>query len=105
VADLTITSGARRAALGLLILVLLVGGGNLWASFDLTRGVQRTDAAQVASCQAANTARAQQVQLWDYILGLSAGKPQTAQQQKTAARFRAYLGTVFKSRDCSHLPR
>ena len=104
-ADLTITRGARRAALGLLILVLLVGGGNLWASFDLTRGVQRADAAQVALCEAGNTARAQQVQLWDYILGLSAGRPQTAQQQKTAVRFRAYLSTVFKPHDCSHLPR
>ena len=31
--DLTITRGARRAALALLILVFLTGGGNLWASW------------------------------------------------------------------------
>jgi hypothetical protein len=33
-ADLTITRGARLAAVGLLILTLLVGAGNLWASWD-----------------------------------------------------------------------
>lgn len=32
-ADLTITRGARRAAIGLLVLTLIVGGGNLWASY------------------------------------------------------------------------
>jgi hypothetical protein len=48
VADLTITRGARLAAIGLLILTLLTGAGNLWASLDLTRGVQQ-DAA--SSCR------------------------------------------------------
>lgn len=33
-ADVTITRGARLAATGLLILTLLVGAGNLWASWD-----------------------------------------------------------------------
>lgn len=46
--DLTISRGAKRAAIGLLILVLLVGGGNLWASWDETRGVQR---AAASSCR------------------------------------------------------
>ena len=30
--DVTITSGARLAGFGLLILTLIVGGGNLWAT-------------------------------------------------------------------------
>lgn len=47
-ASVTITRGARRAAAGLLVLTLLVGAGNLWASWDLTRGVQH-DAA--SSCR------------------------------------------------------
>jgi hypothetical protein len=47
-ADLTITRGARRAALGLIALTLLVGGGNLWASWDEARGVQH---AAASSCR------------------------------------------------------
>jgi hypothetical protein len=34
-----ISAGARRAASGLLFLVLVVGGGNLWASWNETHAV------------------------------------------------------------------
>lgn len=47
-ADLTISRGAKRAAIGLLILTLLVGGGNLWASWNEERGVQQ---AAASSCK------------------------------------------------------
>jgi hypothetical protein len=38
--DITITRGARLAALGLLFLTLVVGGGNLWASFQINHSAQ-----------------------------------------------------------------
>jgi len=47
-ADLTTTRSARLAAAGLLILTLLVGAGNLWASWDETRSVQH---AAASSCR------------------------------------------------------
>lgn len=46
--DLTITRGARRAAIGLLILTLLVGAGNLWASWNEERGTRH---AAASSCR------------------------------------------------------
>ena len=47
-ADLAISRGARRAAAGMLALMLLVGAGNLLASWDEARGVQH---AAASSCR------------------------------------------------------
>lgn len=38
--DVTITSGARLAGFGLLILTLIVGGGNLWATHSEIHAAQ-----------------------------------------------------------------
>lgn len=46
--DLAISRGAKRAAIGLLILTLLTGAGNLLASWDEARGVQQ---AAASSCR------------------------------------------------------
>ena len=54
-------------------------------------------------CESSNIARAQQVDLWDYVLGLSSGKPQTAQEKKNVAAFRHHLSVIFAPRDCSHV--
>jgi hypothetical protein len=100
------TAGARRASIALLLLVLLVGAGNLWASFDLTRGLQRTDTGQQALCQATNASRTQQIQLWDYLLALPpapGAAKRTAAQDRQIAAFRIYIGKVFAVRDCSRL--
>jgi hypothetical protein len=71
-------------------------------------------ASNQALCQASNTARAQQVGLWTYLIDLSLAsnpKPvtaaQKAQQAKSAAllaRFERHLKVVFAPRDCAHLP-
>ena len=49
--EVTISKGARRAGAGLLTLVLIVGGGNLWATYALNNstkaGEQRQAAAQI----------------------------------------------------------
>ena len=44
----TITRGARRAAVGLLVLTLITGAGNLLASWNEARGVQH---AAASSCR------------------------------------------------------
>jgi hypothetical protein len=64
--------------------------------------IQRTSASNLALCQAGNVARHQQIDLWDFLLGL--GKPpQTAQERKTVTEFKAHLADIYAPRDCAHL--
>ena len=56
-----------------------------------------------ALCLSSNIARAQQVDLWDYIIGLNKVRPQTAQQQENTARFETHLHVLFAPRNFAHL--
>lgn len=49
--SVTITRGMRRAALGLLVLILIVGGGNLWATFEVNSATKTAEARQAAAAQ------------------------------------------------------
>jgi hypothetical protein len=62
----------------------------------------------ISACQQANVARAENAQLWDYVIRLGGQSPprpgQTrAQQLKGLARFRAYVHHVFAPRDCRRI--
>ncbi len=71
---------------------------------DAASSAAASSQAQMALCQASNVARAQQVELWDYVIGLSAAKkPQTASQRQTTVAFAAHLRKLFAPRDCAHL--
>lgn len=48
-----ISAGARRAAVALLFLVLLVGGGNLWATYAQVHAYKASQAREQAQQQAA----------------------------------------------------
>jgi hypothetical protein len=52
-------------------------------------------------CESGNVARAQQVDLWNFAIGLGAGH-RTAQQQEATAKFEAHLRTLFAARNCGH---
>ena len=54
----------------------------------------------VTTCVSGNTARAEETQLWGYVLSPSVTQPQTVAQQKRVTAFRAYVGKVFAPRDC-----
>ena len=57
-------------------------------------------------CLSSNVARAQSIELWDYLLALPAAKgtpPPSAQQKKRVAEFRAFLDKVYAARDCTHV--
>ena len=57
-------------------------------------------------CQSSNVARAQSIELWDYLLALPPAKgaaPPSAQQKERAAAFRAFLDKVYQPRDCAHV--
>lgn len=71
-------------------------------SVHAVQSADNARAGQVALCQAGNVSRAQQVQLWDYILAIS-GQPKTAEQRTRANAFRAYLARDFAPRNCAAL--
>lgn len=53
-------------------------------------------------CESSNIARAQQIDLWNFAIGLGKGKPQTAQQKENTAKFETHLHVLFAPRNCSH---
>jgi hypothetical protein len=67
----------------------------------------RTAATAVAQsnrnlCLSANASRAQQVELWDYILSL-AQPPATPAARERIAEFKAHLEAIFAPRDCANV--
>lgn len=110
------TSGARHAVVFLFLLSLVLAGAN--GAFTLNQvghasatartaamAAQRAasaEATQLALCQATNTARAQQIDLWDFLIRLSK-PPATAQGRALIAEFVAHLHQVFAPRDCATL--
>ena len=72
-------------------------------SVHATQTASSASASNLALCQSSNVARAQQVELWDFVLSLSSGKPQTARQEKNVAEFRQHLEAIFAPRDCGHV--
>lgn len=111
------TRGARHAVIVLFCLTLALAGANLLftahyvtstvrASQKATAASQEAAAAaaaQVAACHAANTARAEQTDLWTFIIRISK-PPGTARQRKVLAEFERHLSVVFAPRNCA-LPR
>jgi hypothetical protein len=74
-------------------------------SVHAVQSADNANSAQLALCQAGNVARDQQVQLWEYVLHLSAGKHQTAAQKQVAATFDHHLHVLFAPRNCAVLGR
>jgi hypothetical protein len=88
------------------VVVLLLTAGVVINFVQASRAsdlAKQVHAAQVSTCQQSNVTRAQQLQIWDYVLAVPQPTPPTAEQQKIRADFRAYVHRVFAPRDCSHL--
>ena len=63
-------------------------------------------ASQVQTCLASNVTRAQNAQLWDFVVDLaekSTTAPQTPQRRAQLTAFRAEIQRVFAPRDCSKI--
>ena len=84
-----------------LLTIGLAAAGAL--SVHAAQAANSVSASNRALCQSSNVARAQQVDLWDFVLSLPSGKPQTAQQKKNVTAFRHHLDAIFAPRDCSHI--
>jgi hypothetical protein len=71
---------------------------------DASAAAEHASASNTALCQASNTSRAQQIDLWNFLLSL--GKPPaTAAERKVISGFRAYLDRDFAPRNCAALGR
>jgi hypothetical protein len=55
------------------------------------------------SCEASNEGRANNRQLWEYILNLPPLEPPTPEREKRIADFRAFVDETFAPRDCDAL--
>lgn len=61
-----------------------------------------TQQSNLALCESGNHSRAQQIEIWNYVLSL--GKPpRTAQQRKVVAEFEGHLHVIFAPRNCAHI--
>lgn len=85
----------------LLTLAVFLAGG---IGVNAIQKASDANSAQLALCQAGNVSRAQQIDLWDYVLSLSK-PPQTAEQRAVVAKFEQHLHQVFAPRDCQKLGR
>lgn len=87
-------------AFDIVLTVLLTLSGGI--AVHAVQTATRADSAQLALCRAGNTARAQQAELWDYLISLSK-PPRTAQGRRLVGEFEHHLRVVFAPRDCARL--
>jgi uncharacterized protein YgbK (DUF1537 family) len=66
-----------------------------------TSSAAQTQQSQHTACLSGNNARATEIQLWNYILGLVSQTPQTPAQLSEVDQLRRYLASTFAPRNCS----
>jgi len=112
----------RAVAVLFLVMLALIAAGYLFLAHEVTsvtaadrkatvaareaavaaRKAARSSASQMALCQASNTARMEQVGLWEYVIRQSP-RPRDAAGRARVARFERHLLVIFAPRDCAHL--
>jgi hypothetical protein len=93
---------ALDVILTVVVALLAVQARNASATANETR------AASVAACQSTNVARAENEQLWDYVLTLFAPRPgetaaEAARGEQALASLRAHVTQTFEPRNCEQL--
>ena len=102
---------ARNQASALAILVMSITVclvGSYWLSLYAIHRASVNTVNVVQLCQSGNEARAEQRQLWNYIIAISQPPPhQTPAEKADHARrlllFEAKLNKTFAPRDCTHI--
>jgi len=99
----------RYSVVFLLVLSLLLAAGNYLLSASAVRHASANRVSITQLCQAGNEARAQQVQLWVYLIALSPPPHENAAalaaRQKLIRQFLAYVHAVFAPRNCGALQK
>lgn len=100
------TPGARHAAVFLFILSLFLAAGNFLFTSNLVHRSAAATASVTQLCQSGNEFRAEQVQLWEFLISVSRPPPHETpamktQREKVTRLFVAHIHQVFKPRDCS----
>ena len=103
------TRNALYAVVFLFFLTMAVGTANLLFTSHLISQVNANKASITQLCQSGNEARAQQVQLWEFVIHISKPPPHEtpahrAQRERTVARFVTHLHHVFAPRNCQEEP-
>jgi hypothetical protein len=83
---------------GLTVLLTALGGGVVHA----IQSAGHANSAQLALCQAGNVSRAQQINLWTFLINLSP-PPKTKQGKELITKFEAHLRSTFAPRNCEAL--
>ena len=84
-------------AIYLTCLVLAGTGGAYWLAIHNAASVTQL-------CQAGNEARAEQIQLWQFVVHISKSAPHQAAQHARAVRaFEAYRHHVFRPSNCQSI--
>ena len=107
--DPHMTRNALYAVVFLFFLTLAIGTANLLFTSVLVNRVDVTKASVIQLCQSGNDARAQQVQLWEFVIHISKPPPHEtpahrAQRERTVAQFVTHLHQVFAPRNCQEEP-
>ena len=68
---------------------------------SLASNAENAQDAILHSCQVSNEARANNKQLWTYLLSLPTPNAQTLEQQKVRQQFADFVDKTFAQRDCS----
>ena len=111
------TRGARRAVVFLFVLSFVLAAAsfaaasheaNSAATARASAAQAKAEAAsaraeQLALCRAGNEARAEQVNLWEFVIRLSPAR--SARQRAVQAEFVHHLHAIFAPRDCAALGR
>lgn len=76
-----------------------------WVAISANSTASQNHRATVVTCQVANTARTQNQQLWDFILGISTPPNPTPQQTEALNKIRTKVSETFALRDCQALAK
>lgn len=108
VAALLADAKKRRRQIRLLFIsiildILLTIGltGLSLVTHQLASNAENAQDAIIHSCQVGNEARANNKQLWAYLLSLPTPNPPTLEQQKVRQQFADFVDKTFAPRDCN----
>ena len=102
------TRGMAYSIAFLFALSFLLAAGSYFLSVQAIRRATANTATITQLCMTGNDARAQQIQLWEFVISVSRPPHETAahrrRREATVRRFTTHLHRVFAPRNCTKGP-